>query len=84
MRGGRRLRGDFQGIGVYRSDVVFLRSEAAAPPFIVSMSPPDYPSAWLRPSIARFRFAGQNACSAISAATFHYRHEHRRRIRRTG
>jgi len=29
------------------------------PPFIVSMSPPGYPSAWLRPRSARFRFARQ-------------------------
>jgi hypothetical protein len=33
------------------------------PPFIVSMSPPGYPSAWLRPRSARFRFARQVHCS---------------------
>ena len=27
------------------------------------MSPPDYPSAWLRPRSARFRFARQDHCS---------------------
>ena len=31
---------------------------------IVSMSPPGYPSAWLRPSRARFRFTRQNHCNA--------------------
>jgi len=33
-------------------------------PIIVSMSPPGYPSAWLRPRIASFRFARQDHCSA--------------------
>jgi len=33
-------------------------------PFIVSMSPPGYPSAWLRPRSARFRFARQDHCSS--------------------
>src|SRR2546426_8685093 len=32
---------------------------------IVSMSPPGYPSAWLHPCRARFRFAWQNHCSSL-------------------
>jgi hypothetical protein len=35
-------------------------------PIIVSMSPPDYPSAWLHPCIARFRFTWQSHCSSVS------------------
>src|ERR1017187_9969995 len=31
---------------------------------IVSMSPPSYPSAWLHPCRARFRFAWQSHCSS--------------------
>ena len=34
--------------------------------FIVSMSPPGYPSAWLRPRSARFRFARQDHCSSVA------------------
>ena len=34
------------------------------PPFIVSMSPTGYPSAWLRPRSARFCFARQDHCSS--------------------
>ena len=37
---------------------------------IGSMSPPDYPSAWLRPRSARFRFVRQDHCS--SATTFRF------------
>jgi hypothetical protein len=40
------------------------------PPFIVSMSPPDYPSAWLRPRSARFRFARQDHCSSATTCRF--------------
>jgi hypothetical protein len=41
--------------------MVFRRRKngVLTPPFIVSMSPPGYPSAWLRPRSARFRFARQ-------------------------
>jgi hypothetical protein len=39
-------------------------------PFIVSMSPPDYPSAWLRPRSARFRFARQVHCSSATTCRF--------------
>jgi hypothetical protein len=35
--------------------------------FIVSMSPPGYPSAWLRPRRARFRFARQDHCSSATS-----------------
>jgi hypothetical protein len=48
--------------------VVFLKSAEAKPPrtVIVSMSPPDYPSAWLRPRSACFRLARQNYRSAAA------------------
>src|SRR6266478_6129644 len=50
----------FSRHGVFRSDGGWAAQERAlAPPFIVSMSPPGYPSAWLRPRSARFRFARQ-------------------------
>lgn len=39
-----------------------VEMEAHAP-IIVSMSPPGYPSAWLPPGRARFRFAWQSYCS---------------------
>ena len=42
------------------------------PPFIVSMSPPGYPSAWLRPRSARFRFARQNHCSSATTCRFEH------------
>jgi hypothetical protein len=51
------------GRGFSRHQGLSIRWKLAAqervltPPFIVSMSPPDYPSAWLRPRSAHFRFA---------------------------
>src|SRR5208337_1394308 len=54
--------GDFQGMRVYRpmtrywSSVCSAREEPPALLDIGSMSPPDYPSAWLHPCSARFRF----------------------------
>src|ERR1700691_4133834 len=63
--------GDFQGIGVFRSDGDWAAQERVlTPPFIVSMSPPDYPSAWLRPRSARFRFARQDHCSSAMTCRF--------------
>jgi len=57
--------GDFQGIGVFRSDEVRKQRKKLIPalPIIVSMRPPGYPSAWLHPCIARFRFTWQSHCS---------------------
>lgn len=48
-----------QGIGVYRSDEVWKgrRAWLARPDFIVTISPPGYHSAWLRPRRASFCFA---------------------------
>jgi hypothetical protein len=46
------------------------KNESSRPPFIVSMSPPDYPSAWLRPRSARFRFARQDHCSSATTCRF--------------
>src|SRR5438270_4232633 len=37
---------------------------------IGSMSPPDYPSAWLHPCRARLRFARQDHCSSVTACRF--------------
>ena len=53
-----RGRLDFQGMGVYPSDDFGTGSLFRRPPrrFIVRMSPPGYPSAWLLPSRACFRF----------------------------
>jgi hypothetical protein len=39
-------------------------------PFIVSMSPPNYPSAWLLRSRASFRFARQDHCSSAAIPGF--------------
>jgi hypothetical protein len=41
--------------------------------FIVSMSPPGYPSAWLRPRRARFRFAQQDHCSSTTSISLNFR-----------
>jgi hypothetical protein len=46
------------------------KNESSRPPFIVSMSPTDYPSAWLRPRSARFRFARQDHCSSVPFVVF--------------
>ena len=55
-RGFSRHRGSFE------SDVGWAAQERVlTPPFIVLMSPPGYPSAWLRPRSARFRFARDSA-----------------------
>src|SRR6516225_5457624 len=37
---------------------------------IRSMSPPDYPSAWLPPCRARLRFARQDHCSSVTTCRF--------------
>src|ERR1700675_2988544 len=61
----------FSRHGVFRSDGGWAAQERAlAPPFIVSMSPPGYPSAWLRPRSARFRFARQNHCNSATSCRF--------------
>src|SRR2546428_13308262 len=53
-------------MGVFRSDEVWGERELKVPrSIIVSMSPPGYPSAWLHPCRARFRFAWQNHCSSL-------------------
>jgi len=44
--------------------------EPPAPLSIGSMSPPGYPSAWLRPRSARFRFARQDHCSSATTCRF--------------
>ena len=58
-------------MGVFRSDGGWAAQERVlTPPFIVSMSPPGYPSAWLRPRSARFRFARQDHCSSATTCRF--------------
>ena len=52
----------FSRHGVFRSDGGWAAQERVlTPPFIVSMSQPGYPSAWLRPRSARLRFARQDS-----------------------
>ena len=51
-------------------EVGWAQERALTPPFIVSMSPPGYPSAWLRPRSARFRFARQNHCNSATSCRF--------------
>jgi hypothetical protein len=46
------------------------RKQGLCAPFIVSMSPPNYPSAWLLPSRASFRFARQDHCSSAAIPGF--------------
>jgi hypothetical protein len=41
--------------------------------FIVSMSPPGYPSAWLRPRRARFRFSQQDHCGSTTSIRLNFR-----------
>ena len=61
----------FSRHGVFRSDGGWAAQERAlTPPFIVSMSPPGYPSAWLRPRSARFCFARQNHCNSATSGRF--------------
>src|SRR5882762_6354791 len=61
----------FSRHGVFRSDGGWAAQERAlTPPFIVSMSPPGYPSAWLRPRSARFRFGRQNHCNSATSCRF--------------
>ncbi len=57
--------GSFDPMGVWAA-----QERVLTPPFIVSMSPPGYPSAWLRPRSARFRFARQNHCSSATTCRF--------------
>ena len=51
---------------VFRSDVVMEERERGSPALaiIVSMSPPSYPSAWLHPCRARFRFTWHDHCNS--------------------
>jgi hypothetical protein len=49
------------------------KEQVPALPFIVSMSPPGYPSAWLRPRRAYFRFARQDHCSSTTSTGLNFR-----------
>jgi hypothetical protein len=61
----------FSRHGVFRPDGGWTAQERVlTPPFIVSMSPPGYPSAWLRPCSACFCFARQNHCSSATTCRF--------------
>ena len=52
------------------------KEQVPALPFIVSMSPPGYPLAWLRPRRARFRFARQDHCSSTTSIRLNFRLAH--------
>ena len=43
---------------------------------IGSMSPPDYPSAWLHPCRARFRFTRQVHCSSMLSGDLNFGSAH--------
>src|SRR5208282_5702767 len=61
----------FSRHGVFRSDGGSAAQERVlTPPFIVSMSPPGYSLAWLRPRSARFRFTRQDHCSSATTCRF--------------
>jgi 16S rRNA (cytosine967-C5)-methyltransferase len=65
LRRGFSRHGSFDPMGVWATQGRIL-----APPFIVSMSASDYPSARLRPRSARFRFARQDHCSSANDLPF--------------
>ena len=52
------------------------REEPPALPDIVSMSPPGYPSAWLHPCRARFRFTRQVHCSSMLSGDLNFGSAH--------
>jgi hypothetical protein len=59
-------------MGIYRPMTVFAQCTARedktpALLSIGSMSPPGYPSAWLHPCRARFRFTWQSHCSSSTS-----------------
>ena len=59
-------------MGVFQSDVFWeARGRRTSAPWnIVLMSPPGYPSAWLHPGRARFRFTWQSHCRLLSSRRF--------------
>ena len=60
-----------EGLSIrWRSPECSAENELPRCPFIVSMSPPGYPSAWLRPRSARFRFTRQNHCNSATSCRF--------------
>jgi hypothetical protein len=61
--------GDFQGMGSFDPmEVGRRKNESSRPPFIVSMSPPGYPSAWLRPRVPASVSPGKFIVAPPSAA----------------
>ena len=66
---------DFQGIGVYRSDVVSLRSAEAKPPRSVHRldEPTGLSLSMVASPQSRFRFARQNHCSAAATNAVNFR-----------
>jgi hypothetical protein len=65
------LRAEIFKAWVFRSHGGWVAQERAlTPPFIGSMSPPGYSSAWLRPRSARFRFTWQNHCKSATSCRF--------------
>src|SRR5208282_1452027 len=49
------------------------KEQVPALPFIVSISSPDYSSAWMLPRIARFRFARQDHCNSTTSIRLNFR-----------
>jgi hypothetical protein len=64
-------------MGVYRPMTSFRQDAAREeePPALLnigSMSPTGYPSAWLRPRSARFRFAWPDHCSSTTSIRLNF------------
>src|SRR5215469_7641821 len=63
----------FSRQGVFRSDGGWAAQERVLTlPFIVSISPPGYPSAWLRPCSARLPFSRQDHCSSTTSIRLNF------------
>ena len=59
--------GNFRGMGSFDPmEVLGAQERVFVSPSIVSMSPPGYPSAWLRPRIASFRLTRQDHGSSAA------------------
>jgi len=64
-----KARGSTDPIRIWKQ----RKQQVPALPLIVSISPPGYPSAWLRPRRARFRFARQDHCSSTPSTRLNCR-----------
>jgi hypothetical protein len=65
------LERDFQGMGPFHPMEVWVAQyPVLVPPIMVSMSPPGYLLAWLRPGIASFPFTRKDRCSYAPPSLF--------------